>query len=252
MDYRTFLRHLLAERQAKNPGYSLRAFARHLHIGSTTLSGVIARKRHMSKKNIETVADSLGLAPNAKIEMLRSAGFLPAAASSPPFISINEEDFSLISNWYFFAILNLAKIPTAKNDPTWIAEQLGISQAQAVDALELLLRRGYLANVTGRLLRTAAPIVTVTDVPSSALRSHHTQILEKAHNALRDIPVVERDVTAITMAISKSKIPKAKKLISEFQDKMESLLESEEPDDVYSLAIQLFPLTNRPNIEVFQ
>ena len=59
------------------------------------------------------------------------------------------------------------------------------------------------------------------------------------------MPVQERDISSMTLAIDRKKLQKAKELINKFKDDMEELIESNNPDDVYNLSIQLFPLTVR-------
>ncbi len=45
------------------------------------------------------------------------------------------------------------------------------------------------------------------------------------------------------MAVDSEKIPEAKILIKEFRQKMSALLESGKKDEVYQLAVQLYPLS---------
>ncbi|MGZ3699878.1 MAG: helix-turn-helix domain-containing protein, partial [Bdellovibrionota bacterium] len=61
--YSELLNEAFAERKAKNPSYSLRAFARYLAISAAALSQVLSRKRDLSKRNALKVAERLGLSP---------------------------------------------------------------------------------------------------------------------------------------------------------------------------------------------
>ena len=56
---------------------------------------------------------------------------------------------------------------------------------------------------------------------------------------------VDLRLAATTMAIDISKLPLAKKMIREFQDKLCAYLETGVKKDVYKLCIQIFPLTSR-------
>ena len=59
----TILQDQLSKRKERNKFYSLRAFARDLGIGSTTLSDVLAQKRQLSKSNIIKISEKLSLSP---------------------------------------------------------------------------------------------------------------------------------------------------------------------------------------------
>ena len=60
-DYRKALAKELKERQLRNPGYSLRSFARDLGLSPAALSQVMSGKRHFSKGNAEKVISALSL-----------------------------------------------------------------------------------------------------------------------------------------------------------------------------------------------
>ncbi len=60
---------------------------------------------------------------------------------------------------------------------------------------------------------------------------------------LKQVPLEKREYTSITMAIDPKNIPRARRLIDRFQDKVVAILESGEPTEVYNMNVQLFPLT---------
>ncbi len=59
--YQQWLAEELGERKARNPNYSLRAFALYLGVGRTTLSEVLRTRRQMSRKNALKIAERLSL-----------------------------------------------------------------------------------------------------------------------------------------------------------------------------------------------
>ena len=58
-DYTLLLKDELQKRKEKNRSYSLRAFARDLGIGATSLSDLFNGKRKLSPKNVTKVMDKL-------------------------------------------------------------------------------------------------------------------------------------------------------------------------------------------------
>lgn len=84
---------------------------------------------------------------------------------------------------------------------------------------------------------------TSNEVSSAALRESHRQTLEQALAKLDEVPLEQRDVTSISMAIDVSKIPAAKKMILRFRRSLSEFLESGHQTEVYNLNVQLLPVT---------
>lgn len=240
----------LNARKAKNSFYSMRAFARDLGIGSTSLSDVLAGKRVLSKKNIEKVVEKLNLSPEQKFSMEREGTKNQIDSEEFDKVTLAEDTFRLISEWYYLAILNLAKIPESSSDAKWVAERLGLELTQAEQALERLFRMGLIIEREGRLQRTASPLQTSREVPSSAIQNHHAGNLELAKKSLDKTPVHLKDFSSTTMAIDTKNLPAAKELLLKTKRKLAKLLENDQPDQVYTFTYQLFPLTELADEEI--
>lgn len=247
MNVKTLLLQELAKRQTRNSSYSLRAFARDLGLGSTTLSDVLADKRSLSKSNLEKVMGKLLVSPIEK-EMLWSQYREGANKIEVDDRMVMEEDaFRLIADWHYLAILNLAKIPDNRATPLWIAKRLGISTQEAESALERLLRMELLKKNRNRLVRTAKPLTTSKDIPSAAIRKHHTQNLQLAEQSLHRDPVETRQFYSMTVAVNPEKLPLVKDIIFKTRKKIGDLLEDGPLSEVYTFSFQLFPITRLQN-----
>src|SRR4051812_48965791 len=75
-DFRIFLYDEYRRRSAKNPAYSLRAFAKSVGLTSSELSKLLGGKRRLTKKELESVARSCGLSADEQRHYLES---LPVA-----------------------------------------------------------------------------------------------------------------------------------------------------------------------------
>lgn len=244
--HRTLLLDEFASRKGRNPRYSLRAFARDVGISPTSLSQVLSEKRKLSKKNILRIAERLALSPQEVANLLSHiTRNEPNNVEQSAFLQIQDDTFRMMSDWYYFAILSLSRLPTNKANPDWVAKRLGISAVEAATAVERLQRLGFLEVAKGKLRRTAAPLTTTTDIPSAALRKFHKQNLRLAELAIEQEPIQRREVTSITMAIDPALLPSAKKRIIAFRNKLCDFLESGSAKEVYTLALQLFPLTKK-------
>lgn len=228
----------LEKRRKRNPAYSLRAFARDLGISKTSLSDVINARRSFSPQNINILVESLGL-EGAQVDALRS-DFLSSTGARD---IIEGDELSLIEDWQYLAILNLANIKEAKCAPEWISERLGISLDLAKASLDKLFEHDLIENRNGTLIRKSKPLTTTSDIPSSSIVEHHHQSINKSLEALEEVEVEFRDFTAVTYAFDLNKLKEAKKCILDFHRKLGKLVETSEASEVYRLNVHLFPLT---------
>ena len=233
------------KRQERNPAYSIRAFSRDIGVAKTTISEAINGLRCLSVANIEILGVNLALEPE-KIKRLKDDLSMISDRGRALLV---EDEFAVIKDWYYLAILNLAKLPDNQCNAGWIAERLGLSLELASESLEKLIDLGLIKNVEDRLVRTLMPITTSVDIPSTSIREHHKQSMEKAISALEEVPVELRDFTTVTYALNSDKLPEVKKLIHSFHRKLGKILSLKDATDVYRLNIQFFPLTKSKSSE---
>lgn len=238
-DYRKELKNLLAERQSRNPSYSIRALARDLEVSSTALHGVLTNTRHFSKKNLENLSLKLGWSPQQLEAALENVNTLEDTTES----FLTGDRFSMIADWIHLAILNLAKIPGVSADS--VSERLGLDPLHCEQALERLERLEFIEITAEGLLKRREPSFgTSEDTPSQAIRAFHYKNLTKAQDALQNVPVHQRDFLTIAAPTNGKKIAELKKMIQEFRKQVMQVLETSEPDSVYFLNVQLYPVTS--------
>lgn len=232
----------LEERRRRNAMYSMRAFARDLGVGLGSLSEVLSGKRQLSKSNTLKIVQALHLNSAEKESLLNNSK--PAALDERQLLE--EDEFKLIADWYYLAILNLTRLKTNKADPAWVAERLNIEPYMAIEALERLQRLKFLKIEKGRLVRTTMPLTTTTEIPSTAIRRHHSQNLLLAEHSLHNVAVDKREFGSVTMAVNMKNLQKAKELLLKTRKKIAALLEEGPTQEVYTLSFQLFPVTTLP------
>lgn len=242
------LQEALADAQVKNRAFSLRAFARRLGVSPSSLSEILNGKRRVSKRLATRLTERLCLAPAERDALLslfpEKTGTGGAEEVGKDYTLLSADRFHAISDWYHFAILSLAETKDFRAEADWIAQRLNIRVGEAQSALDRLLRLGLLAqNAKGKIVPTGAHFSTTDDIQNLALRRAHLKNLDLAHVALEEDPVELRDFTAVTMAIDPSRLPIAKRMVREFQDRLSAVLETGERTEVYKICVQLFPLT---------
>lgn len=241
--YRLFLKDELVERKGKNSHYSLRAFARDLGVSPTAMSEVLSERRHFSRRNLDRIADRLHLSPEEKYRMVNEVAGDFEVEDHESIRQLEEDTFKLMSEWYYFGILSLARLKNTSCNPQWIAKRLGISLLEAKIALDRLRRLGFVTTKNGKLQRTTVSLTTTTNVPSSAIRKLHKQYLELAKSSVETDPVENREINTMTMVIPPSKIKEAQRLMLGFRKTLSRFLEKDGGTEVYALAMQLFPLS---------
>lgn len=232
------------KRQERNPAYSIRAFSRDIGVAKTTISEAINGLRCLSAANIDILAATMNI-DESKLKRLKDD---LSTLSDRGRTLLVEDEFEVIKDWHYLAILNLAKLPDNQCSSEWIAQRLGLSFELANESLKKLLVLGLLESVDGKLVRTLTPITTTVDIPSLSIREHHKQSLFKAVDALEEVAVELRDYTTVTYAINVELIPEIKKMIHSFHRKLGKAIPAKDATDVYRLNIQFFPLT-KPKAE---
>jgi uncharacterized protein (TIGR02147 family) len=264
LTYRTFIQQEFERRRRKNSRYSLRSLARDLEIpapklcqalrGSRGISSsralVLARKMNLSSTETELfvsmVESEHGRSQTSK---LRAQEKVQALQASLGFDDLSMERFQIIRDWYYFAILELTELKSFKAEPSWIAKRLKISKSEVKNAIQALLDFGLLREDPQKgYVQTHIDLAVGTGLPSRDLREHHSQILQKGDQALQEIPVEQRDFSAITMAVDSSQLLEARQWIKEFRRRFcKDLQKKPDKNRVYCLAIQFFPLDQEDN-----
>ncbi|MBL7544426.1 MAG: DUF4423 domain-containing protein [Bdellovibrionaceae bacterium] len=245
-------------RKDKNKKYSLRAFSRDLKMSPGFLSEVLQNKKKLSiDKTLEVIqsmgwslrdsrmllqTSQLGFVKSKKAKQFLRSEIRNSSTAYAQFDRLKLTKFSLISDWYCLAIMELSARADFSEDPNWIANQLAIRVENAKLAIEKLKSSGLIAlGPDNRWQKTMN--ATVKDVPTSDdIRKFHRQHLQNAMIAIETQTTSERHISGVTMAIDKKKLPQAIELIAEFRSRMTALLETDKKNAVYHLAIQLFQL----------
>lgn len=236
--------------KAKNSQFSLRAFARLLDIRPSSLSEFLNGKRKFSPKMMRKVAEKLCLDPSDWTELSEMIVRDYKRVDHDPVVDkeklkITTDQYYLVADWHYYAILCLAETKEFKNDYAWIAERIGSTETKVKRAMERLVRLGFFTKTrSGKLEVKEVELLTTEDIPNLSLKKRHEQNLEAAKASLYEDDVLVRDFSFGTIAIDPSKLPEAKKMIREFQDKLFDFLQDGEQTEVYEICTQMFPRTN--------
>ncbi len=262
-DYRKYLADWCTHARAKGKAFSFRNFSRMAGIASPSyLKMVIDGKRNILPETIAGFARALRLtAAQARFfedlvlfnqartheakdlyyhRLLRCRKFRAAN-------HLSRERYEYFSKWYYAAIREMVALPDFRPDPAWIAKRLRpqVTRAEAQAALELLERLGLVAvGKDGRMEICDGAVTTEDEVNSLVVVNYHKEMIGRAADSLTSAKGKERNISALTVAMSKQKFQQIKERIHAFRKEIRALLgEADDAEDVYQINFQLFSLT---------
>lgn len=248
--YRGFLSAELVRRMRSNPNYSMRSFARSLGLSAGELSEVLRGKRKLSLRSAERISNALGLSAAEKEHLqklvVKDGGnsVVPRLKPSSTMTELSLDIFAVVSDWYCFAILNLAETEDFRWDESYIARRLGIAVPEARLALQRLVNVGLIEPVRGKFRIVKGAVMAPEGIPSEAIRAYHRQILSKAAQALDTQSLDEREIAGVSFAVNPKLVPQLKRELSGFLDYVaEKYGAGKSRTEVYHAELALFKLT---------
>lgn len=262
-DYRAFLRDYYVAEKARRPAFSYRYFARRAgHTSPNFLKLVIEGKRNLGASSVSAFARALeldveessffsdlvahGQAKNDETKN-KAASRLAAARNYRKAGKIEGDLFEYLSHWYLPAIRELVGRRDFVEDPKWIANELvpKITAKKAADGLKVLANLGLVRRMPdGRLERGDPSWTTGPDANSKVVTEFHTQMLGLANEALQKIPAEERNMSSLVVCVKAKTLEEIRRRITSFQQELLALSDAdEEPDVVYQVSMQMFPLS---------
>jgi len=259
-DYRAFMRDAFAEKKA-SCRFSWREFAKRAGYASPVFLKLVAEeKSSLSADGIERVGLALGLTDkeqeffrllvpfthetnNAKKQKLFGEMRHIAALCKNRIIEANLYDY--YKEWYHSVIRELAPNVSSESEISkLLVPKIPTPQVKA--SLALLLKLGLLEQDSkGKYRQTNKHLTTGENISSMAVRKHHENMGVLAVSALENISKEERDISGITMGLSKEGFEALKAELANFRRKIKEIAAQSEKEEesVYRINLQLFPLS---------
>ncbi len=260
-DYREFLRALFAEKQRLNARFSFRKFSSVVGFKSPNyLQMILDGRRNLTPATAATIADRLKLSAaerayfvalvkraaavndheRALAERERLGALKRMVAKDIP--AAQKEVFG---RWFYLLVRELFLLKGASADPAWLSARLGgvISETEARNAVELLLRLGFLvASDTG--YKPAEPVLDTDDQQMQAvlMRDFHSGLLRMWSENLEHLGAREQELGVLNIPLDSRKIPELRRRIRQFQDEIIGFVQDESNADcVVQLGTYLIP-----------
>ena len=262
LNYRDFLRDAYVELKEKQRGFSYRWFARRCGMSSPNfLKLVIDDRRNLGPESAGRFAQALDLGQQETDFFLELVAFNQATSAHEKNLHydrigkyrkhravkrLERKAFDYLSHWYYPAIRELVSCDGFVDDPAVIARQLRpqLTEAEARRALNDLVRLGVLRrDESGRLQQGEPLLSTGPEVRSLAVGNFHRQMIQRASDSIETVESAEREISALTVALSKDGFRVFKEKIQKLRAELLELSADEsEPTRVVQFNFQAFPL----------
>jgi uncharacterized protein (TIGR02147 family) len=260
-DYRDFLAAEFAFRKAKDPGFSLRVFARHPELGlssSSFLSAVLKRGKNLSQALRLRIGRALGLKPVEQeyFELLVQANQSrtePERAhygsrlarfhgTRPRILSETEQRF--FSRWWYAAVWHWIGLRPDQSQPARIAKAIRppLSVGQAEEAVRVLLDLGLIRKLANGYAVADRRVASGSGFRGEPARAHVREYLRLAADSLERVPPEAREHPVLTLALSARGRERLRERIEALWAEARELAgEAASGERIYALGLQLFP-----------
>lgn len=267
-DYRKFLADYYKQNKARNPAFSYqmlsdkagfpnRGFVYNVISGSKNLSKSSAVKLSQAMEMNPKEADyfenlvSFNQAKNLK-ERNYFFDKLSAIKGNRQGAALvretRKEQYEFYSKWYYSAIRSFIDMHQFKDDYRLLAKSMypRIKPKEAKKAVLMLEKIGMIKkNRNGYFEVSDKTITAGEEIVQLGLLNFHLQTAELAKKAIEDLPKEKRNISGLTLGISRKTYEAMCREIEAFQSKLLAMAEQDkEADSVYQMNFHFFPVAN--------
>jgi uncharacterized protein (TIGR02147 family) len=264
IDFRRYLADYYDEKKKHQRYFSYRFFARQAGIKSPVfLKQVIDGKRNLTLPMIEKFNNALKHNKRESIFFKKKARFnkntdppekqehYSVLLSMMDYVQerqLSADQYRYFETWYTSVIRELICIHDFQDDYEKIAQAVypRITMTEAKKAVQLLVRlKLVIKQRDGKYRQTDAAIISRDDMVAFARRSFNSEMILRAREANEALPPSERDVSGITMGISRICYEVLQAEIAAFKERVKTIVNQDEHcTRVYQLNLQLFPVSD--------
>lgn len=154
----------------------------------------------------------------------------------------------ILAEWHHLAIRSLLEMAPDPGDWAALGRRLRPARSESVvrKSVKLLHSGGLVERrKNGKWHATEKAVATPPEVGIPALRRFHRDCLQLAGTALEETPPDERNVTGVTLGISRRTYRVVCDRLTELREEIARLADvDDQADQVYQLTLAFFPLSN--------
>jgi uncharacterized protein (TIGR02147 family) len=266
LDYRLYLKDYYSYKKEHFHDFSYRYFSEQVGVKAPNfLQWLIEGKRNLAVKTIPRVARALQFDSEEEkyfftLVCFNQAGTIAAKTAffenlveiHKPIKSreLSRTQYEHYNHWYNEALRELLKYTRFSPSERYAYRKLGkkvcpaISESQVRKAIQQMLDLGLVhEDKTGVVKQTDNFITTGDEANSFFIQKFHETMITLARESMDRFPSEFRDISSVTMSISGPCFALIKKEVQQLRKRVMELVKLDSnPDSVYQLNFQLFPL----------
>ena len=268
VDFRLFLKDMLAYKKHLNPSYSENAFIFAAGFGKNSrgyFGLVVKGKRKLTSKSIMGFSSAMNLSAEESIYFENMVMFnqaesekekiqffermkVGAKGKKAKLIEVLEHQYRYLNEWHLIVLREVVTLQDFREEPEWIIQKLGgnITKEKVVQGLNDLLALGLITRDESGKLTQSEPVVLFEDNSQNFKNSSnlHKQFTQRASDAIEGLPYDQRAAQLITVGIPKERFEELRTEMKLFTKRiLEEYGSSGTSDMVVQLGSQLIQVT---------
>ena len=260
LNYREFLKARVEYLKSENL-FTVRDFTLRSGFRSTSyLTMIIDGRRNLMPESVSKVSKGLLLNSHESDFLMNLVKFDTAPTPEDKELALKKimgnrtvqkarllavDQYEFYSNWRIVALYEILGLDHLHPKTSQLSQWLKTTPSKVSRYLQILERLQLIRKQNGHWIKQERALQTPPDVASVVVRNFHRVMLQKAKEALDNIPQKERNVTGLTIALSQNNYERLCNRIKEFRAEINAELSNEQnADKIYQLSFQLFPFVD--------
>ena len=157
------------------------------------------------------------------------------------------EQYEFCRHWYYPVIRELVRVVKVSDNMGELARMVRprITTREARDAVQALEAMRLIQRDAKGFLQQTDSVITFGDGwRSVAVREFQHQALDLAKNALEEVLPESREISTVTMSITKARFRQIKDRLQEFRQEVLGMVRTDDdPEQVFQMSLSLFPVS---------
>jgi uncharacterized protein (TIGR02147 family) len=266
LDYRSFLLDFYESQKRENSFFSYRYFSKKVGLDAGYILKILQGKLHLPEKYMDAVCTLCKFSEKERIFFKALVNFNRAKSESQIRIcmekllslncsgkqQIDKYQYEYYQKWYYAAIRSLIGIFNFVGDYESLSRMLTpqITPGEVKKAIMLLEKLCLIWKDESGVFKLSDKFITTGESwRSLAIKEFQRETIRLAAESLDKHKKENRNISTVTIAINKKELEEINTRITEFRNSILQLAESSsDPDCVFQLNIQLFPMAmTRPD-----
>jgi uncharacterized protein (TIGR02147 family) len=262
LDYRKYLKDYYDEKKAENPHFSYRYIAGKVGFKSAGLfTKILQGKRNISMKLTLRFIEAFKLRKKEAdyFELLVQFNQARTASEKNHFFEkllgikkskiaiVDADKYEFYDKWYYTAIREILSFYRFNDDYRELSRMVmpSISPSEAKRAIELLMNLGFVSKRENGTYERIEPVIsTGYDARSIAIHKLVLGTMDLARESIDRFPKEQRNLSSLTLSISLDSFQQIQEELRGFRRRlMEIANHDENPDRVYQINFQVFPVS---------